>query len=503
MEKEWFVWEKIRRIYPIQTLDFLTYISVLPAPATHIPAGVKFDSKDVELLCREKDFNASGKKIANATVENPAWFGKSLDAIEEKASAYFNAAQEVIDSDLRGKTKAELKEIFNKVYDAYLESHFAGMHSLMAECADEKISKKIRGLLKKNIAKKKIRIVPEKAFAILCQTKKESSLSAERKEIIRLIETVVSEKPLSDLFDSASVEQIQQVLSEKFPEFDALLTAHWKKFEWIFFMYEGPVLGKDYFIKEIMENKGALEAMKKEFSLNERLLVLQQKLLKRLGSTENEKIIFSFPRRLVETKAIRKDAMYFGCFAMEKLFAEIAKLLGISLDEVRYMQRQELLDALDGKFSDFFILKKRIEYSVFFAIEGKRTFLVGSEAKKWVSENLKTVESKAVSKLNGTPAFHGFARGRVKIINHPNEVFKMNKGDILVSHTTNPNLLPAMTMAAAIVTDIGGLTCHAAIVSREFRIPCVVGTKFATQVLQDGDLVEVDAEKGTIKIIKK
>ena len=77
----------------------------------------------------------------------------------------------------------------------------------------------------------------------------------------------------------------------------------------------------------------------------------------------------------------------------------------------------------------------------------------------------------------------------------------MNKGDVLVSHATNPNLLPAMGMAAAIVTDIGGLTCHAAIVSREFRIPCIVGTKIATQVLQDNDLVEVDAEKGVVKKI--
>ena len=76
---------------------------------------------------------------------------------------------------------------------------------------------------------------------------------------------------------------------------------------------------------------------------------------------------------------------------------------------------------------------------------------------------------------------------------------KFKRGDILVSPATNPNILPVMKIAAAIITDEGGITCHAAIVSREFKIPCVVGTKIATKVLKDGDLVEVDAEKGVVR----
>jgi pyruvate,water dikinase len=76
---------------------------------------------------------------------------------------------------------------------------------------------------------------------------------------------------------------------------------------------------------------------------------------------------------------------------------------------------------------------------------------------------------------------------------------KMNRGEILISASTSPNLMPAILKAAAIVTNEGGLTCHAAIVSREFKIPCVVGTQFATQVLKDGDRVEVDAGKGIVR----
>ena len=78
----------------------------------------------------------------------------------------------------------------------------------------------------------------------------------------------------------------------------------------------------------------------------------------------------------------------------------------------------------------------------------------------------------------------------------------MKKGDILVAGMTSPEFIVVMRKARAVITDQGGMTAHAAIVSRELRIPCLVGTKIATQVLQDGDLVEVDADRGIVKKLK-
>ncbi|MDI6778021.1 MAG: PEP-utilizing enzyme [Patescibacteria group bacterium] len=94
-------------------------------------------------------------------------------------------------------------------------------------------------------------------------------------------------------------------------------------------------------------------------------------------------------------------------------------------------------------------------------------------------------------------------RGIVRRVDMPDDMAKMNEGDILVSTATTPSIVPAIRKASAIITDEGGLTCHAAIVSREFEIPCVIGTKIATKVLKDGDLAEVNAEKGLVKIINK
>jgi len=108
-----------------------------------------------------------------------------------------------------------------------------------------------------------------------------------------------------------------------------------------------------------------------------------------------------------------------------------------------------------------------------------------------------------LKELKGTTACPGRVKGRAKIINDAADMPKMEYDDILVSVSTTPNIVAAMKKAAAIVTDEGGLTCHAAIVSREFDIPCVVGVKYGTKILKDGDLVEVDADSGIIKILNK
>ena len=126
--------------------------------------------------------------------------------------------------------------------------------------------------------------------------------------------------------------------------------------------------------------------------------------------------------------------------------------------------------------------------------------LPGAAARRYVVQHVSAPRvDRQSAELSGSVAFSGLATGRVRIVNTVQDIGKVKTGDILVSEKTNPNLLPAMRRSAAIVTDLGGLTCHAAIVSRELRIPCVVGTKFATKLLRDGQLVEVDAVRGRVR----
>lgn len=100
--------------------------------------------------------------------------------------------------------------------------------------------------------------------------------------------------------------------------------------------------------------------------------------------------------------------------------------------------------------------------------------------------------------LKGTPASIGSASGKVRKIVFPYNFSGFEQGSVLVTEMTSPLFMPVMRKASAIITDIGGLLCHAAIVAREFGIPCIVNTKEGTKVLTDGQLVTIDATKGEI-----
>ncbi|MEI7765320.1 MAG: PEP/pyruvate-binding domain-containing protein [bacterium] len=109
--------------------------------------------------------------------------------------------------------------------------------------------------------------------------------------------------------------------------------------------------------------------------------------------------------------------------------------------------------------------------------------------------------TKETKELIGIVAYPGKISGKCKIILNPNEVSEFNNGEILVTGMTRPEFLPYIQKASAIITDVGGMLCHAAVTARELKIPCIVGTNNATKILKNGDIVEFDTNKGIIKII--
>jgi len=142
------------------------------------------------------------------------------------------------------------------------------------------------------------------------------------------------------------------------------------------------------------------------------------------------------------------------------------------------------------------------------AIEGPVVYIVQSRAvttfKKQAPKEEERREIKGIKEVEaevlvkGETASPGVASGPVKIVLDIKELDKVKKGDVLVTTMTTPDMVPAMQRAAAIVTDEGGLTCHAAIVSREMGIPCIVGTGNVTKVLKDGQEVTVHATHGAV-----
>ncbi len=158
-----------------------------------------------------------------------------------------------------------------------------------------------------------------------------------------------------------------------------------------------------------------------------------------------------------------------------------------------------------AKLPDVAELKKRRR--LFFVRQypvDKYQLLVGKIAQQKI-KNLglfKQEKLPQVQEFSGQIAYKGKVTGQVRLIFRRSDMAKFKNKEIIVSPMTEPGYLPIMKKASAFITDEGGLLCHAAIVARELKKPCLISTKIATKVLKDGDLVEVDAVKGMVKILK-
>ncbi len=186
------------------------------------------------------------------------------------------------------------------------------------------------------------------------------------------------------------------------------------------------------------------------------------------------------------------------------LWQEISDRLGLTYRQFYSLTAKEIHAALIRP-QNAKVLKKTAQFrhdtgAVLVLENGKKIVLHDKELERYIRQE--AMEKKKVSnvrELKGQAASVGQAKGRVRLVFSVHDVPKVEKGDIMVAPSTNPTFVPAMERAKAIITDEGGLLSHAAIVSRELKIPCVVGTKIATQVFKDGDMVEVNANHGWVR----
>lgn len=189
---------------------------------------------------------------------------------------------------------------------------------------------------------------------------------------------------------------------------------------------------------------------------------------------------------------------------LKQFLIEIEKKIKIDNSLLFFCFPEEIVNFIkSGKKISKDILEKRKRHYVWLMDNGQGKYYFGDQANKIELREIKPDNSAvSITKIKGATAFKGIARGKVKIVFNKNQLSNVKKCDILVAPMTTPWYMPAMKKAAAFITDEGGVTCHAAIIAREMNKPCIIGTKIATKILRDGQLVEVDANKGIIRIIK-
>ncbi|OGL91342.1 hypothetical protein A3H10_01070 [Candidatus Uhrbacteria bacterium RIFCSPLOWO2_12_FULL_46_10] len=185
----------------------------------------------------------------------------------------------------------------------------------------------------------------------------------------------------------------------------------------------------------------------------------------------------------------------------DKIFDELEKRSGLHRSQIKSLTVEEFKDIfLNKKKVNLKLIEKRLRGDYVVCLSGSTIkVLYGKEAKKFENQFLINRSSSKLKKFTGRPASSGTATGRVRVIYKWDEMKSFKKGEVLVVNNTNPAFASYLHRVAAIVAAEGGVTVHAAIVSREMKIPCVIGIKDVTRLLKNGDLVHVDANKGTIK----
>lgn len=201
---------------------------------------------------------------------------------------------------------------------------------------------------------------------------------------------------------------------------------------------------------------------------------------------------------------------------LDKILILIAKHVDLPPNLIDYCLYKEVVDLFNNSKNKKEILKKikdREEVFVIFHKKGRVVLLSGKKAREVIKIIRKPISLGDISELKGDIASVGYAKGRVVVLpigvgkNNKTELNKkianMRQGDIIVAQATGPEMRLAFKKAGAIICEWGGITSHAAVISRELKIPGIINTKIATKVLKDGDFVEVDTEKGVVRILKR
>ena len=225
----------------------------------------------------------------------------------------------------------------------------------------------------------------------------------------------------------------------------------------------------------------------------------QHKIITKHSISKSILNIFYLYQKLFAWRDERKKYTLLNNHFYDSFFRRVSIILNIHLKEFNVIDALEITPSLTKeKLSE--LIKERRDYCIQICYKSQRRMLSNHEAKLYYNA-LKKHFSHQGKEIKGNCASKGRVTGIVRIIMGESHFTNFKEGEILVAPMTRPEFIPLMRKAAAIVTDEGGITSHAAVISRELGLPCIIGTRVATQALQNGMKVEVDADNGVVRII--
>ena len=227
----------------------------------------------------------------------------------------------------------------------------------------------------------------------------------------------------------------------------------------------------------------------------------KEQALNLLNPNKEENTFIEIAPYVIFFKDWRDDLRRKFSYTWHFIFEAVAKHFFVNVNELGYLTVEEIKQALKDDIYPENIIKERKEKGCVVTSDEANDVKVINNIPLNYKEIIEKIENsdKEDKEVKGQVAYPGKVSGSVRIMRTYHDIKKVEFGDILIANTTHPNYLPAMQKSAAFITNEGGVVSHAAIVAREMKKPCIVGTKIATKVFKDYDLVEVDANKGIVR----
>lgn len=431
------------------------------------------------LYVAAKAWDRASKEYVQAIVRQPGLYVLHHRRLLSTGRKLQIQANNVRRLDVRTLTNAQLAHAFQSIQALATDLHVARGPGWIMEQRFERFSQHLLQALRQHFSRNHLMDDPVGALTVLSTPRGRFKTNEETESLLRLA-------------CKSSVSQ-------------QALKAHLAKYWYVTYGMVGPGLTLSELKTRIRaaRSEGAGVELKRRRNQRANLIRDRERLLRRLHLPTLLRSLVKIAGWIGAEKAWSKEIQYYGQVMRDKLLKEMCRRYRLTLRQMRWMLPTEITGMLRHKsFPLPRELDRRWRDSWLLITPQGMTFLFSTKAQAFLKGQrleIKPEVPKSVSEFRGRSAFRGKATGAVKIIEYPADIRKMRHGNILVSTMTIAEIVPAMRLASAILTDEGGLTCHAAIISRELGIPCIIGTKIATRVLKDGDQVEVDAVKGTVK----
>lgn len=430
-----------------------------------------FESGQGQAYFDEQELSQMGNAISQLMTADPEYVSKHTQQLKRTGSALISVSRSIGEQMQPGISK----KLLAKCFATFLEAHLAFSPYMMIPVAIEKvITQRVRELMLPHPSIDHDEQALDNYLSRLLTPKKQTETSKEWQSLKRIVALVQTGK-----------------------EHRSRLRQHWQEYQWLA-VYSPDVkpYSLEYFeqkLNELLAGSALTDTPDPGSQFDE--------LVNELGLPGELLEYLELLREYVYLRTFRVEQLSKAYYYIQPLLEEMALQMGVSLYELCLCSVDEIQQWLaSGTMVSIAELQQRKQAYAYMMHAGELTTFSGDAATAFIASRVKTVSdvSMPVDYLIGSVASLGIAEGRVRVVTTPDELDSFEVGEVLVTRMTTPDFVLAMKQAAAIVTDEGGVLCHAAIVSRELGTPCVVGTQRATQVFETGDLVKVDAVNGTV-----